>query len=244
MASFASALARRAGGPEWEKHVDDVKVSKIDLNNLVMNYLIIEGYESAALKFAQEANISPDFQIYDIQERVQIRSAIHSGDIESAIHMINERYPQVLDTNPSLHFSLLRLQLIELIRDCTSSPDGDIGPALAFATTHLASRAPENPKFLHDLERTMALLCFSPEGLAPPLSELVDPALRRSVASKVNEAILESEAWMKEAKIRGLVRLRGWTDQLIRADKRDLPSLDLGLDLNQSNGVENNNMRT
>lgn len=234
MAFFASALARKAGGPEWGKRVDDVKVSKIDLNNLVMNYLIIEGYEAAALKFAQEANISPDFQIYDIQERVQIRSAIHSGDIESAIHMINERYPQVLDTNPSLHFSLLRLQLIELIRDCTSSPDGDIGPALAFATTHLAPRAPENPKFLHDLERTMALLCFSPEGLAPPLAELVDPALRRNVASKVNEAILESEAWMKEAKIRDLIRLRGWTDQRIRAEKRDLAPLDLGLDLNHS----------
>ena len=60
-----------------------------------MNYLIIEGYESAAIKFAQEANISPHFQFYDIQERVQIRNAIHSGDIRTAIERINELYPQV-----------------------------------------------------------------------------------------------------------------------------------------------------
>lgn len=134
---------------------------------------------------------------------------------------------QLLDTNPSLHFSLLRLQLIELIRTCTSSPDGDIGPALAFATTQLAPRAPGDPAFLQDLECTMALLCFPPESLAPPLAELMDPALRRNVAAKVNEAILESQAWTKEARIRGLVRLRGWADQNLPG----LPPMSLGLDL-------------
>ena len=70
-----------------------------DLNNLVMNYLIIEGYESAALKFAQEANITPQYQFYDIQDRVQIRSAIHSGDIDTAIQSINDLYPEVSITS-------------------------------------------------------------------------------------------------------------------------------------------------
>lgn len=131
----------------------------------------------------------------------------------------------MLDTNPSLHFSLLRLELIELIRTCTSSPDGDIGPALSFATTHLAPRAPGNPAFLQDLERTMALLCFPPESLAPPLAELMDPALRRKVAEEVNKAVLALQNWMKEAKIRGLVRLRGWAEQRLPG----LPPMSLGL---------------
>lgn len=227
MASATSGATRRAGGIDWDKRVDDVKVSKTDLNNLVMNYLIIEGYESAAHKFAQEANITPQYHFYDIQDRVQIRSAIHSGDIDTAIQRINDLYPEMLDTNPSLHFSLLRLQLIELIRTCTSSPDGDISEALNFATTRLAPRAPGNPAFLQDLERTMALLCFPPESLAPPLAELMDPALRRNVAAKVNEAILESAHWMKEAKIRGLVRLRGWAEQRLPG----LPPMSLGLDI-------------
>lgn len=230
MASATSGTARRPGGVDWEKRVDDIKVSKTDLNNLVMNYLIIEGYESAALKFAQEANITPQYQFYDIQERVQIRSAIHSGDIDTAIQRINDLYPEMLDTNPSLHFSLLRLQLIELIRTCTSSPDGDISDALTFATTRLAPRAPGNHAFLQDLERTMALLCFPPENLAPPLAELMDPALRRNVAAQVNEAILESESWMKEAKIRGLVRLRGWAEQRLPG----LPPMSTGLDIDGS----------
>ena len=73
----------------------------------------------------------------------------------------------------------------------------------------------------------MALLCFPPESLAPPLAELMDPALRRNVAAKVNEAILESAHWMKEAKIKGLVRLRGWAEQRLPG----LPSMGLGLDI-------------
>lgn len=141
---------------------------------------------------------------------------------------------QILDTNPSLHFSLLRLQLIELIRNCTMDSDGDISTALAFATTHLAPRAPSNPAFLQDLERTMALLCFPPNNLAPPLAELMDPALRRQVAAKVNEAILHAQGVEKEAKIRRLVRLRGWAEQRARGEKRDIPQMDLGLDLGQS----------
>jgi len=140
---------------------------------------------------------------------------------------------QILDTNPSLHFSLLRLQLIELIRNCTSDPDGDISAALAFATTHLAPRAPNNPAFLQDLERTMALLCFPPNNLAPPLAELMDPALRKRVATKVNEAILDAQGVPKEAKIRRLVRLRAWGEQRIRNEKRDVPPMGLGLDLGQ-----------
>lgn len=150
-----------------------------------------------------------------------------------SVNIGSQNMEQILDTNPSLHFSLLRLQLIELIRNCTSDPDGDISAALAFATTHLAPRAPSNPAFLQDLERTMALLCFPPQNLAPPLAELMDPALRKQVATKVNEAILDAQGVPKEAKIRRLVRLRAWAEQRIRNEKRDIPPMDLGLDLGQ-----------
>lgn len=66
-----------------------------DLNTLVMNYLIIEGYKSAAVKFAQEANISPQVDLESIQERVEIRNAIHRGDIQAAVERINELNPEV-----------------------------------------------------------------------------------------------------------------------------------------------------
>lgn len=214
----------------FEKKVDEIKPSKNDINQLVMDYLITNGYPQAAEKFAAEANIQPSVDSASIRERIAIRRAIHSGDIQSAIEQINELNPQILDENPSLHFSLLRLQLIELIRKCTSTPNGDISPALEFATSHLAARAPTNPQFLEDLERTMALLIFPSENLAPSLATLLDPDRRKDIAAQVNEAILESYGARKEARLRNLVKLRAWAEQKARDAKRDIPEhLDLGL---------------
>jgi len=69
------------------------------------------------------------------------------------------------------------------------------------------------------------------ENLAPPLAELMDPVLRRQVAAKVNEAILEVQGVSKEAKIRRLVRLRAWAEQRMRSEPRDMLNMDLRLDV-------------
>lgn len=150
---------------------------------------------------------------------------------------------QILDMDPALHFALLRLQLIELIRDCTSSTNPDITPALNFASSQLAPRAATNPDFLKDLELTMSLLIFLPsDDLQPQLAELLKPALRREVASKVNEAILVSMGTKGEARMRGLVRLRLWAEMKAREAGKNLPPrLSVGLDdaddgISQTNG--------
>ena len=60
-----------------------------------MEYLISEGYPEAAQRFASEANIEPELDVDSIQERVEIREAIASGNIQIAIEKINELNPQV-----------------------------------------------------------------------------------------------------------------------------------------------------
>jgi hypothetical protein len=67
-----------------------------------MDYLITNGYPAAAKKFAIEANIQPRVDIESIEERVEIRTAIHSGNIQTAIEKINE-------LNPEVRFNLLIL---------------------------------------------------------------------------------------------------------------------------------------
>jgi glucose-induced degradation protein 8 len=139
---------------------------------------------------------------------------------------------QILDTDPALHFALLRLQLIELIRTCTSSTSSDITPALNFASSQLAPRAATNSDFLSDLELTMSLLIFLPATgtLQKELTDLLEPSLRRNVASKVNEAILTSMGARGEARMRSLVRLRHWAETKARAAGKDIPPvLPLGL---------------
>ena len=69
----------------------------------------------------------------------------------------------------------------------------------------------------------MALLIFPPDDLAPPLAALLDPELRKSVANRVNEAILIDQGSRKEARIRKLVRLRAWAEDKVRNAKKDIP---------------------
>lgn len=217
----------------FQKKIDDIKPSKSDINFVIMDYLVSEGYPKAAERFATEANIQLPLVEESIQSRVEIRRAIHAGDIETAITKINDLNPQILDTDPALHFDLLRLQLIELIRVCTLSARSDITPALSFASSQLAPRAVTNPHFLRDLELTMSLLIFLPAApgtLQKELNELLEPSLRRNVASKVNEAILTSMGARGESRMRSLVRLRQWVETKARAAEKDLPpSLPLGL---------------
>jgi glucose-induced degradation protein 8 len=66
-----------------------------DINALIMDYLINAGYPSAARRFAKEAGIEITPEIVSIEDRVEIRNAIHSGDIQVAIEKINELDPQV-----------------------------------------------------------------------------------------------------------------------------------------------------
>lgn len=72
-----------------------------DINSVIMDYLISEGYPSAAQKFALEANIQPKVDVESIEGRVEIRNAIYGGDIQTAIEKINDMNPQV---SPSILF--------------------------------------------------------------------------------------------------------------------------------------------
>ncbi|KAI0019495.1 CTLH/CRA C-terminal to lish motif domain-containing protein [Xylariomycetidae sp. FL0641] len=217
----------------FTREVEDVHTPKSDINALILDYLTVAGYPNAAAKFSTEANLHPQQPTSSIQSRQQIQTFIHKGEIESAIHALNDLDPSILDKDEWLHFALLRLQLVELIRACNSSPGRDITPALKFAQTSLGPRAVLNPVFLEDLEKTMSLLVFEQnDSLDPSLAALLQPGLRREVADKVNKVILERQYQRKEAAIRQLVQMRAWSEDVARKEgKKDLPpKIELGLD--------------
>jgi glucose-induced degradation protein 8 len=129
---------------------------------------------------------------------------------------------QILDTNSSLYFHLQQQRLIEHIRH------GRIVEALTFAQSELAPRGEENPEFLPELERTMALLAFdSLPGAPPAISELLAPAQRLRTAGELNAAILESLSQGKEAKLTALIRLMAWGESMLAKEDVDFPRVDL-----------------
>lgn len=145
-----------------------------------------------------------------------------------------------------MHFALLRLQLVELIRAC-NVPGGDVTQALKFATEHLGPRAPSSAQNLEDLEKTMALLFIPQDSLEPQLAALLDPSLRRDAADRVNNAIIASRSKRTIAGIRSLVKMRCWAENKSRDFSMPLPDrLDIGLhgdepDSSSSSGRDNEN---
>lgn len=92
---------RRDFDKQAERHAD--RISRSDINWVIMDYLVSEGYPYAAAKFAQETNISQPFDAEAIKARVRVRSAIHAGKVDEAIDMINDIDPEVCSHTIQLH---------------------------------------------------------------------------------------------------------------------------------------------
>lgn len=193
---------------------------------MILDYLTLEGYSQAAANFSREANMRAQQENSEIAQRQQILSFIHKGEIESAINALNRMKPQILDSNNSLHFALLRLQLVELIRESINT-GSDYKPIIEFAQEQLAPRAATRPKFLTELEDTMVMLFFAPDKMPDAQKQLLSPDLRREVAESVNEAML---GYQTNA-LRYLVKMRAWAEKSARSTNSDLvpESIDIGL---------------
>ncbi|GAA0151677.1 scaffold/adaptor protein [Lithospermum erythrorhizon] len=199
MASSKKVITR----DEWEKRLDDVKIRKEDMDKLVMNFLVTEGYVEAAEKFRSETGTEPDIDLATITDRMAVKKAVQSGNVEDAIEKVNDLNPEILDTNPQLFFHLQQQRLIELIRN------GKVEEALEFAQEELAPRGEENKHFLEELEKTVVLLAFE-DATNCPVGELLDMSQRLKTASEVNAAILTSQSHEKDPKLPSLLKMLIW----------------------------------
>uniref|UniRef100_A0A8I3WKR7 GID complex subunit 8 homolog n=1 Tax=Callithrix jacchus TaxID=9483 RepID=A0A8I3WKR7_CALJA len=159
---------------EWMEKLNNLHVQRADMNRLIMNYLVTEGFKEAAEKFRMESGIEPSVDLETLDERIKIREMILKGQIQEAIALINSLHPELLDTNRYLYFHLQQQHLIELIRQRETEA------ALEFAQTQLAEQGEESRECLTEMERTLALLAFdSPEE--SPFGDLLHTMQRQKV---------------------------------------------------------------
>lgn len=67
-----------------------------------MDYLVIEGYKSAAEEFSKETGLEHSVDLSTIETRMHIREAVQRGDVEQAIELVNDIDPTV---SPGLSLS-------------------------------------------------------------------------------------------------------------------------------------------
>ncbi|KAH8301025.1 hypothetical protein KR044_011734 [Drosophila immigrans] len=168
---------------EWLQRLEQFPFKQADMNRLIMNYLVTEGFKEAAEKFQHEAELEPSVELSSLDDRILIREAVQAGRIEEATHLVNQLHPDLLASELYLFFHLQQLQLIELIRA------GKVEEALAFAQSKL-SESGEEIRF--ELERTLALLAFE-KPQESPFADLLEQSYRQKIASELNAAILRCE---------------------------------------------------
>lgn len=141
-----------------------------------------------------------------INQRKEIKFLISKGMIDDAIKKITKYFPTVLDSNNLLHFTLLRLNVIEMIRSHKLNDESDsqmekvfLDKILTFVRENLISKVTHSNKLLQDLEITMSLLCFNfdtrkpvdqQDDLPEELKSLFDLSMRNKCFKLVNHAIL------------------------------------------------------
>jgi hypothetical protein len=197
-------MRRKFALEDWERKLaENVNIRKEDMNQLIMNFLVTEGYVDAARIFERESGTVPGIDLSVITDRMEIRKAVQSGQVEEAIDKVNDLNPEILEEQHQLSFHLQQQQLIELIRA------GKLEEALEFAQEYLAPQAQECPEFLEELERTVSLLAFD-NVKDSPVSDLLDIAQRQKTATELNAAILSSQCQEKEPRLPYLLKMMIW----------------------------------
>ncbi|ENN77313.1 hypothetical protein D910_08871 [Dendroctonus ponderosae] len=204
---------------DWIKLLEDNDVGRSNMNKLIMNYLVTEGFKEAAEKFQQESGIATPDNLHSLDDRMRIRDAIMNGRIEEATTLINQLHSELLDNDRYLYFRLRQLHLLELIRS------NKIEEALAFAQSHLSEAGEEDHSVLIELERTIALLAFE-DPLSSPFGDLLEPSHRQKVAGEVNAAILKMEHQESTApKISTLLKLILWAQEKLNKKNVKYPKM-------------------
>ncbi|KAL9286163.1 putative transcription factor interactor and regulator LisH family [Arabidopsis thaliana] len=184
---------------DWESKLSDVEILIEDMNRLVMNLLVAEGYREAAEKFKEESITMPEEDLASMNERLEVIKAIESRNLEDAIEKLNALNPEIIKTSFHLHQQML----IELIREKKTEE------AVAFAQEKLAPLAEENA-LQRELEKTVCILVT--EGLPNcPSRELFHNSQWIRTASHVNEAIHTSQTGEKGPELERLLKELIWT---------------------------------
>ncbi|XP_071444437.1 glucose-induced degradation protein 8 homolog [Hetaerina americana] len=212
---------------DWMSRLEGLHIQRADMNKLIMNYLVTEGFKEAAEKFQQESGAKPSVDLDSLDDRIRIRDAVQGGRVQEATALVNHLHPELLDNDRYLYFHLQQLHLIELIRA------GRVEEALRFAQEQLSEAGESDPTVLAELERTLALLAFE-EPDKSPFADLLHPTHRQKVASELNAAILRAENcdWgdgssTPPPRLTGLLKLILWAQEELDRKKIKYPRMSI-----------------
>lgn len=206
-----------------------MQLNRHEMNQLIIEYLVHEGFKEAAERFREEAGIAKDTGEYltrldraetgqKIDRRIKIREMIEAGDMMGAQTLINQFYPELLDNHEHLIFKLRQQHIIELIRQQR------IDDVLNYVQHHLSG---DQYKDAGELEKTLALLAYENPDKSPYL-HLLHCSRRLQLASEINDVILRETVGDIESsnpRLVTLMKLLIWTQNELEKKRISHPKM-------------------
>ena len=168
---------------KWMKEIKSQKISKDKMNQIIANYLFLQGYCIPLKQFIAETKIKFDFDEKLLNQRYLIRQLITTNQIEKAINEINLIDKKILEENKIIYFVLQRQILLNYIKD------NKLQEALIFAKDTLLPLSQGDKFLFKELEKTMGLLAYENINEAPE-KELITDKFLEKIATKMNLVIL------------------------------------------------------
>eukprot|EP01104_Vermistella_antarctica_P001748 TRINITY_DN1186_c2_g1_i2.p1 TRINITY_DN1186_c2_g1~~TRINITY_DN1186_c2_g1_i2.p1 ORF type:complete len:423 (-),score=49.81 TRINITY_DN1186_c2_g1_i2:137-1405(-) len=168
---------------------------------LVLEYLVHNGYTQSAEAFAlaSSLHLSSVSQASDMVRRKEISDAVLSGDVNTAMTMVDDLYPGLLTKNQGLLFQLKCQKFIEMIR--ARRPFAE---TQAYAVTELQPYEVQSIAHKKALEEIYSILAYGDDQIAScPMAYLMDTHRRHPLASRLNSTILDG---MSLPQVAGLER--------------------------------------
>ncbi|RRT76068.1 hypothetical protein B296_00026013 [Ensete ventricosum] len=115
---------------EWERKLKDVKISKKDMNKLVMNFLVTEGYVDAAENpdsvFFNLQILDTNPQLYFHLQQQRLIELIRSGNVEEALEFAQEELAPRGEENQKFLEELERTVALLAFDDVKNCPYGEL----------------------------------------------------------------------------------------------------------------------
>lgn len=165
------------------RQYENTTINDDDIHNIVLSYLVHNCYKDTVESFITTTGMKkPTDHIEDMEKRKRVYMLALEGDALKAIELTEQLAPGLLDKSKDLHFDLLTLHFVELVRSrrCTE--------AVEFAKTNLTPFG-DVQKCVDKLEDFMALLAYE-EPEKSPMFNLLSFEYRQLVAECLNRAIL------------------------------------------------------
>ncbi|CAD8057409.1 unnamed protein product [Paramecium sonneborni] len=204
--------SNKISAEDWHHNQNNIVIPKAKMNELVLNFFIVEGYRDAAIEFSKEAGIQLSNKELDkMIERIEIKKNILNGEIDSALEKVS------MSNNKQILFKLKMQKLIELIKN------NELDQAISYAQNQIIEFLKDQPHLIDETEKAMSLLAYKDLGKCP-LSHLTQNSQRIKVASEVNQQLFQDSQGNEQAKLTILMKILQWAQEILNS-KLEYPCL-------------------